>query len=186
MDCPKCNANVENNATFCNSCGYKLSGDGQILSTNAVASIQDKSTKLFKRVTYSTLTEFLFYSTLVAMVGGIVSMFSLIEGSFVYAIPAILMSVTIVYRTVVMFVDVDSLTNEQLAQELRCLLTFFSYSLFLMVFAVIVIGVAMIAGSWKAGSVIAIFWGLISAYGGIASFSISIIVVIFLATSVRK
>ncbi len=186
MNCPKCNANVADEATFCNSCGYKMSGDGQILSTNAVTSIQEKSTKLFNRVTYSKLTKVLFYSTLIALIGGILGMFSLVAGAFIFAIPAVVIGVTIIYRTIVMFVDVNSITNEQLAQELRQLLTFFSYSLFLIVYAGIVIGVAMLIGSWKAAPVVMMFWGLISAYGGLATLSIIIIAIIFLATSVRK
>jgi len=185
MNCPKCNASVADDATFCNNCGYKISGDGQILSTNAVISLQDKSAKLFARVTYSSLTKVLFFSSLLAMVGGVLSMFSLVEGAYAYAIPAVVMLGVILYSTMKAFVDIDSVSTETLDQELRLLLTFFAYSLFLIVFAGIVIGVAMLIGSWKYAKVIAVYTGLISAYGSVIGFCLLIISVVFMVASIR-
>jgi len=185
MNCPKCNADVEENATFCNSCGYKLSGDGQILSTNAVASIQEKSTQLFERVTYSTLTKVLFFSTVLAMIGGVVSMFSFVEGAYVYTLPAIIMIIVSFDLTIKSFVDIDITTSETLNQVLRLLLTFFAYSLFLIMFAGVVIGVSMLVGTWKYGGVIAAYTGLIAVYGGVLGFFLLIMYVIYMIASVR-
>ncbi len=186
MNCPKCNADVADDAIFCNSCGYKLSGDGQILSTNAVVSIQDKSSQLFNRVTYSTLTKVLFFDTLVAMLGGILSMFSLVEGAYAYALPAITILGVSLYFTIKSFVDIDRSSTETLNQVLRLLLTFMAYSLFLIVFASIVIGVAMLIGTWKYATIIAIYTGLISAFGGIVCFILVMTSIMYMIVFVRE
>lgn len=185
MNCPKCNASVADDATFCNSCGYKLSGGGQVLSTNAVISIQDKSSKLFNRVTYSTLTKVLFFSTIVAMLGGIVSMFSVVEGAYAFALPGVVMAVMLTYNAIKAFVNIDMVSSNLLAQEIRLPLTYFAYSLFLTTFADLVIGVSMLVGSWKYAEVISVYTALSAVYGVLIGCSLIIIFVVFMVMAIR-
>ncbi len=93
---------------------------------------------------------------------------------------------TIIYRAIKTFVDVETASYQSLAQEMRLLLTFFAYSLFLIVFAGIVIGVAMLMGSWKYTEIITVYSGLIFDYAGLMGFSLLIISMIYMITLVRK
>lgn len=185
MNCTKCNAGVADDAVFCNSCGYKLSGGTQVLSTNAMNTIQEKSTKLFNRTTYSMISKVLFFSVLVAMVGAILGLFSVKAGAYVFAVPLVIMYVIVIYRAFMTFVDVNALSDEMLAKELRHMLTYFAYSLFLLTLAAVVVGIAIAMSSYKYTVIILFFNGLLAASGGLAVFSILIAFLIFMAASVR-
>lgn len=182
MNCPKCNTAVNDDAVFCNDCGYKLSGDGQILSTNALTTVQEKSAKIFDRTTYSTLTKVLFFSASISVVGGVLGMFNQLIGGYIFAIPVAFMYLVIVYRAIMTFIDINAITDEILAQELRHMLTFFAYSLFLITIASMVLGISFAIESWE---VVALFTVLLSVLSGLVAISIIISFVIFLAASVR-
>jgi hypothetical protein len=186
MNCPKCDTHVNDEATFCPKCGFKLTGDGQVLSTNAIHSIQEKSISLYQRVTYSVLTKILFFTTLLAIIGAIIAMFSQSIGAYFFIPPALIMFTVLSYRTIVLFVDVNHFSNEELAQELRILLTFFTYCLFLGGISVLVVGVTTLTGSWRAGEVIMLFWGSVSLYSSIALYSIFLIWLLSLIPSLKK
>jgi len=186
MKCPKCEAEIAEDVVFCNKCGFKVSGDAPVLSTNALHGLNEGFIRLKNRVSYSASTQILFYLVLIAMIAGIVAMFSVKEASFVYALPAVFMAIVVFYRTVKVLVDIQQVDDKTLSQEFRILMTLSAYCIYLAGFAGLVIGVLMLLGSWKAGMVIASFAGLISAYGGIAFFSFLICSMIFLISSLRK
>ena len=92
------------------------------------------------------------------------------------------MYLVIIYRAIMTFIDINAITDEILAQELRHMLTFFAYSLFLITIASMVLGISFAFESWE---VVALFTVLLSVLSGLVAISIIISFVIFLAASVR-
>lgn len=120
------------------------------------------------------------------MLGGLVSMFAVEEGTYAYILPIIVMVTVLIYKTIKVFIDIDAVSSDSLGQEIRLPLTFFAYSLFLIAFAGIIIGVSLLVESWKYKTIIAAYTALITAYGGLIGFNVFIISVIFMTTLVRN
>lgn len=183
MNCPKCNVNISDDAVFCNKCGFKISGGSQVLSTNAISHIQEKSTKLYDRMTYSNLSKVLFFSVLIALLGNIIALFGLVEGAYVSAIPVILISIIMFYRAFATFVDINKLSHDSLELELRHTLSFFAYNLLLSFLSGMVSLICITISSWKYKKVMVAFNIISASSGGLIIFSIIVASLIFICLS---